>query len=258
MSSGNTCLNCLFPSQKSALAKMYVIYSEIVFSGISMLPVIESVFILLIYGLGVFINDIQFMCGSRPTFFWRFCWRTLPFTLLVRRTVTIITHYFSLYHTTGVVRVHLRRKPERGIPATWYFPLDRQRSFVRHNPSVCSEADCVCRVQRRKNIDQTLCAGLFLLCEVHIFFLMYSRRRSRNSFVFFDSRLSFPQALKYLLILVRFSVGRGYPLYLVLRNVNEGSLIFSSSAKSLFEFLVYVPKWIFFITMPVRLSAHVW
>ncbi|XP_047349944.1 sodium-dependent nutrient amino acid transporter 1-like isoform X1 [Vespa velutina] len=44
----------------------------------------EVIAISWIYGIDNFIDDIEFMCGTRPSFYWRFCWGILtPISLLV-------------------------------------------------------------------------------------------------------------------------------------------------------------------------------
>lgn len=81
----------IFSSQQSASPVIHLIYSRIIFAGISIMPLIESTFILLVYGLSVFVDDIHFKFGSPPSFFWRFCWRALPFILLVTITNILVT-----------------------------------------------------------------------------------------------------------------------------------------------------------------------
>ncbi|XP_043669761.1 sodium-dependent nutrient amino acid transporter 1-like isoform X1 [Vespula pensylvanica] len=44
----------------------------------------EVIAISWIYGIDNFIDDIEFMCGTRPSFYWRFCWGILtPMSLFV-------------------------------------------------------------------------------------------------------------------------------------------------------------------------------
>ncbi|XP_046600041.1 sodium-dependent nutrient amino acid transporter 1-like [Neodiprion lecontei] len=84
-------INVVIVIEQSALPSLNLIYSSIIFTGFTFMPLVESIFILLIYGLGVFIDDVHFMYGSPPSFFWRFCWKLLPFMLLSLYVASLVT-----------------------------------------------------------------------------------------------------------------------------------------------------------------------
>ncbi|XP_046750352.1 sodium- and chloride-dependent glycine transporter 2-like [Diprion similis] len=92
-------INVVIVIEQSALPSLNVIYSSIIFTGFTFMPLLESIFILLIYGLGVFIDDVHFMYGSPPSFFWRFCWKLLPFTLLVSARNAMPSFFYNVQLT---------------------------------------------------------------------------------------------------------------------------------------------------------------
>ncbi|XP_031829644.1 sodium-dependent nutrient amino acid transporter 1 isoform X2 [Nomia melanderi] len=55
--------------------------------------VLELVTIFWIYGLPNFVNDVEFMLGRRPTWYWRFCWAFItPILMIVILIYTIVTY----------------------------------------------------------------------------------------------------------------------------------------------------------------------
>ncbi|XP_015434075.1 PREDICTED: sodium-dependent nutrient amino acid transporter 1-like [Dufourea novaeangliae] len=55
--------------------------------------VLEMITIFWIYGLSNFINDVEFMLGNRPSWYWRFCWAFVtPILMIVILVYTIFTY----------------------------------------------------------------------------------------------------------------------------------------------------------------------
>ncbi|XP_043514896.1 sodium-dependent nutrient amino acid transporter 1-like [Frieseomelitta varia] len=55
--------------------------------------VLEIITIFWIYGLTNFINDVEFMLGQKPWFYWRFCWAVItPILMIVILVCTIATY----------------------------------------------------------------------------------------------------------------------------------------------------------------------
>lgn len=60
--------------------------------------VLEMVTIFWIYGLTNFLNDVEFMLGSRPTFYWRLCWVLVtPLLMIIVLVYTIATYNPPMY-----------------------------------------------------------------------------------------------------------------------------------------------------------------
>ncbi|XP_071870576.1 sodium-dependent nutrient amino acid transporter 1 [Bombus fervidus] len=60
--------------------------------------VLEIVTIFWIYGLSNFLNDAEFMLGSRPSFYWRLCWAVIaPLLMIFILICTIITYESPTY-----------------------------------------------------------------------------------------------------------------------------------------------------------------
>ncbi|KAK2587417.1 hypothetical protein KPH14_003131 [Odynerus spinipes] len=60
--------------------------------------VLEMVTIFWIYGLSNFLNDIEFMLGTRPTFYWRMCWSVItPVLMIVILIYTIVSYQPPTY-----------------------------------------------------------------------------------------------------------------------------------------------------------------
>ncbi|XP_046821581.1 sodium-dependent nutrient amino acid transporter 1-like isoform X1 [Vespa crabro] len=55
--------------------------------------VLEMITIFWIYGLSNFLNDIEFMLGTKPTFYWRMCWSVItPVLMIVILIYTIVSY----------------------------------------------------------------------------------------------------------------------------------------------------------------------
>ncbi|XP_015175831.1 PREDICTED: sodium-dependent nutrient amino acid transporter 1-like isoform X2 [Polistes dominula] len=60
--------------------------------------VLEMITIFWIYGLSNFLNDIEFMIGTRPNFYWRFCWSIItPVLMIVILIYTIVSYQPPTY-----------------------------------------------------------------------------------------------------------------------------------------------------------------
>nr|XP_050851288.1 sodium-dependent nutrient amino acid transporter 1-like isoform X1 [Vespula vulgaris]XP_050851289.1 sodium-dependent nutrient amino acid transporter 1-like isoform X1 [Vespula vulgaris] len=60
--------------------------------------VLEMITIFWIYGLSNFLNDIEFMLGKKPTFYWRMCWSIItPVLMIVILLYTIISYQPPTY-----------------------------------------------------------------------------------------------------------------------------------------------------------------
>lgn len=60
--------------------------------------VLEMVTIFWIYGLSNFLNDIEFMLGTRPSFYWRMCWSVItPLLMIVILIYTIVSYQPPTY-----------------------------------------------------------------------------------------------------------------------------------------------------------------
>lgn len=60
--------------------------------------VLEMTSIFWIYGLSNFLNDVEFMLGSRPSIYWRFCWFFItPILMIVILLYTIVTYESPKY-----------------------------------------------------------------------------------------------------------------------------------------------------------------
>ncbi|XP_076679954.1 sodium-dependent nutrient amino acid transporter 1 [Andrena cerasifolii] len=57
------------------------------------LGVLEMITIFWIYGVSNFLNDVEFMLGKKPSWYWRFCWAFItPVLMIVILAYTIITY----------------------------------------------------------------------------------------------------------------------------------------------------------------------
>lgn len=46
-----------------------------------------------IYGVSNFLNDVEFMLGKKPSWYWRFCWAFItPVLMIVILAYTVITY----------------------------------------------------------------------------------------------------------------------------------------------------------------------
>lgn len=60
--------------------------------------VLEIATIFWIYGLSNFLNDAEFMLGSRPSFYWRLCWAVIaPLLMIFILICTIVTYESPTY-----------------------------------------------------------------------------------------------------------------------------------------------------------------
>ncbi|KAG9429532.1 sodium-dependent nutrient amino acid transporter 1 [Apis mellifera carnica] len=60
--------------------------------------VLEMITVFWIYGLSNFINDVEFMLGGRPSFYWRLCWAFItPILMIVILIYTVVTYESPTY-----------------------------------------------------------------------------------------------------------------------------------------------------------------
>ena len=60
--------------------------------------VLEIITVFWIYGLTNFINDVEFMLGRKPWFYWRLCWAIItPILMIVILVCTIATYESPTY-----------------------------------------------------------------------------------------------------------------------------------------------------------------